>query len=87
MKTAIFLHFNVIEIIFALNNASGRKDNARTTSREFNEHRYVQGPPVPSARTTRRRHRLVKYFHPLQTDLRSELRRDHKHQNSALEEI
>ena len=52
MKTVIFWHFDVIEIILALNYAPGRKDNARTNSSNFNGHRYGQGPPVPPARST-----------------------------------
>ena len=51
MKTIIFWHFDVIEIILALNYAPGRKDNARTTSSNFNGHRYgglcPYRPPVP----------------------------------------
>jgi hypothetical protein len=46
MKTIIFWHFDVIEIIFTLNNAPVRKDNARTSSSNFNGHQYGQGPPV-----------------------------------------
>jgi hypothetical protein len=72
MKTVIFWHFNVIEIILALNYVHGRKDNARKTSSNFNGHRYGQGPPVLSARTTIYKHRLVKYFHLPHTDDRSE---------------
>ena len=87
MKTIIFWHFDVIEIILALNYAPGRKDNAMTTSSNFNGHRYGQGPPVPSACTTRQKHRLVKYFQLPQTDLRSKHVRDQKHQNTAPEEI
>jgi hypothetical protein len=44
MKTVIFWHFNVIEIIFTLNSAPERKDNARTASSSFNGHWYGQGP-------------------------------------------
>ena len=68
MKTAIFWHFDVIKIIFALNNAPGRKDNARTTFCKFKGHRYGRDLPVPSARATLQEHCLVKYFHLPQTD-------------------
>jgi hypothetical protein len=83
MKTVIFSHFNVIEIIFALNNALGRKDNTRIAFRGFKMHRHGQGPPVPSARTTLQEQRLVKYFQLPQTDQRSDAHSSTKPRNIA----
>jgi hypothetical protein len=87
MKTVIFWHFDVIEIIFALNNAPRQKDNARTASMGFNGHRYMQGPPVPAARTTLQEHRLVKYFHLPQMDQRSDTHSSAKPRNTAPDQI
>ncbi len=83
MKTVIFWHFDVIEIILALNYAPGRKEDVRTTSRKFSGHRYGGSPPVPSAHTMCQEHHLVKYFHLPQTDQRPDTHSSVKSRNTA----